>query len=577
MEQVSSFLENILVVEPEKGEIHDTPEVSHEARNEEETHGPEAAPPTPEQLTPDEPPAFSSFWYLEDDPRKASNQLTEKLMEKMLNVVINNQDHATASLDGRLAIHRTRPPFSVNLMTTNSTHFAQKISPVFETMDALILFFGWYHPGYTVGMLMVITHMILNPYLATAVPAVMLIKQYLVPSYLKLHPPDPSVVDGALWERNPVPHEGPALRKYEPPRPCSQLSREFLMNFTDLQNLMAMYVRLYDAVVGWGQHYFLFENRNLSAVVLAVLVASIVFDVAVLPCVVLLVFPHIPWRALAIVLVWTGVGLCHPVVRNKVLDRWQTEEARVARLNSTDRVEGFLMSFIDEQTPTDVERPVEIFELHRLSARQIWEPVGFTADYYTLNHPHRLLDAETQAAEPDPSPALPPLPGLKKRSSALRRAKGDTGSAEGDRRGSQADDDEAAVLTDTNEDDSVADDSLAARESKEEEGSVLPIAHKDTLGEIQPPANWKFAGAWRIDLDPHVWVNQNCIMDLVSVDTDEKWVYDFADHGETPDAQMYRRRRWTRPCRRERGSPAVAAVAPSAKSSEWLSKTLSLA
>lgn len=574
MELVSSFFENILVEEPEKDDDASISEVAPVLSKEEPPQPQELAPQSPEQPIPAEAHVYSSFWYLEDDPRKASNQLTEKLMEKVLNVVINNENHAAAGIDERLAIHRTRPPFSVNLMTTNSTNLAQKVSPVFEVVDGLILFFCWYNSVYTIGMLMVITHLILNPYLGATVPAVVLLKRFLVPSYLKLYPPDPSVVDGTLWERNPIPHEGPPLRKYEPPKPCSQLSREFLMNFTDLQNQMVTYVRLYDAAVSWGQHYFLFENTNLSAVVFAVLVGSIVFNVTVLPYVVPMVLPYIPWKLLAIVVVWASVGMCHPVARNKVLDRWHTEEARVARLDSTDRAENFLMGFIDEPTPTEVERPVEIFEIHRLSARKIWEPVGFTADFYTLNHPQRILDAENQAAHDPTDAKLPKLPAKP---------------AKPTRRWSFTDEKpEAYDKTDNSEKsheseeyphghDARVEEGLTAREAKDEEDIVLAIPHKVTIGEIQLPQYWQFAGAWHIDLDPHVWVNQNCIMDLVSVDTDEKWVYDFVDQGETPDAQVYRRRRWVRLCTREKISQPTTATAPSSRSSEWLSKTLSLA
>lgn len=590
MELVSSFFENILVVEADKDEAGSiaagTAQPKEVAAPDQET-----APQPPEQPPVAEAPVYSSFWYLEDDPRKASNQLTEKLMEKVLNVVINTENRASGGIDERLAVHRTRPPFSVNLMTTNSTNLAQKISPVFEMIDGTILFFCWYNSVYTIGMLMVITHLILNPYLCATVPAFVLLKRFLVPSYLKLYPPDPSVLDSTLWARNPIPHEGPPLRKYEPPRPPSQLSREFLMNFTDLQNQMVVYVRLYDAVVSWGQHYFLYENANLSAVVFALLVGSIVFDLAVLPYVVPLVLPYIPWKLLAIAFVWGSVGICHPVARNKVLDRWHTEEARVARLDSTDRTEKYLMSFIDDNPPTEVVREVEMFELHRLSARKIWEPVGFTADFYTLNHPQRILDAESEEAC------------ASRRWSTAEKSRANsvisTGSKVSTKSGTVASAATSTVDSDTTEGDAPSDaggdtptdtenthahatdesvlDALMARDM--EEGTVLPIPHKATMAEIQPPEYWQFtASPWQIDLNPHAWVTQNCIMDLVSVDTDEKWVYDFVDQGETPDTQVYRRRRWVRPCTREKATAApVVTTAPSSRSSEWLSKTLSLA
>lgn len=664
MEQVSSFLENILVVEPDKAEkIERLPEAAKSLTK--PLTKSLTKPLTAETATDNEPAAdqaeqlpnpslYSGFWYLEDDPRKASNQLTEKLMEKVLNVIINSETEASSGLEARMAVHRTRPPFSVNLMSTNSTHLAQKTSPVFETIDAIILFFCWYNPAYTIGVLMLVTHVILNPYLGTALPPALLIKRFIVPSYLRLYPPDTSVIDGELWARNPEPYQGPPLKKYEPPKPCSQFSREFLMNFADLQNQMVCYIRLYDQLVAWGQHYFLFENYKLTCVVFAILVFIIVFELAVLPNIMPYILLYFPWKTFSIILVWLFVAAFHPKVKDTLLDYWHSEDARLARLDSTDRVETFLTSFVAEEIKSDILRQVEIFELHRLSSRNIWEPMGFATDYYTLNHPQRIMellerkkdvkpkekkrrwssekkdkkkkdkkekkeetreergktevnDFSDKAGAPDnQSSAVDSTRDTKQNvstgdSGSIKEGAsiGDTSSVEASikddvpqlsivketRNASEA----AIVLPDKEmtpgiiseselEEAQIQEHIDSAKEStKENEEDTLPIPLRASLGEIRLPPHWQFSeDSWSIDLEPHIWVDQNCIMDLVNVDADEKWVYDFADNGDTPDGHVFRRRRWVRACKREKIVATVPTPATSSRSSEWLSKTLSL-
>lgn len=544
MDLVSKILENIMTVEDaESVDGKRETSISDQNKRQSISSGEQLEPDPPVQLI--QSPQYSSFWYLDTDPMKAPNQFSEKLMEKVLSLIIGPETELSPGLEGRLEIHKTRPPFSVNLMATNSTQLGQKTGPVFELFDTVLAIVGWYNPFFTVGSLMLITHVILNPYLITTIPSAVILKKFLIPSYLKLYPPDPTLVDGLYTMNNPIPYEGPPLDKFEPPKVCSQYSREFLMNFADLQNYQVGYIRMYDALVDWGQHYFLFEDQKLTSVVyLGMLVLSIA-NLTLLPYAVPLLLEYFPFKFVSVASVWGLIGACHPAVKDKILDRILSEEARLSRLDRIDKVENTLMKLMATDVGLEDEtREVEIFELHRLDLRNIWRQIGFTSTCYALSHPNRVLSNVDQEDEQDTE----------------------------EKSKSFFDEDE------DEEDNESHDRTFGAID---EFGPDSLIARKATLAEIKAPKNWMFSDElWGIDLYPMDWVNENCIMDLVSVDDDEKWVYDFVEGTSSPDENIYRRRRWVRECKREniaarRRSEAQPkpASAPLQQSSEWLAKT----
>ncbi|GEQ67369.1 hypothetical protein JCM33374_g1033 [Metschnikowia sp. JCM 33374] len=219
----------------------------------------------------------------------------------------------------------------------------------------------------------------------------------------------------------------------------------------------------------------------------------------------------------------------------ELLDTEDTEDARVASRDRADRIENALMQniAIDKEVPEDVVREVEVFELHTLSSAKIWEPIGFTSDFFALNHPKRhLKELRASLDSPDLAPVQSP---------ASEESTGDRTASIG------------------------------------EEECVSNIFRKATLAEIKSPKHWRFAEqSWQIDLDPVQWVNANYIMDLVNVDTEEKWVYDFVDNDEPCDGQIFRRRRWIRQCVRA-AEPSKDTKDPllNVTSSERLSKTFS--
>lgn len=497
MEQLSTILGNVLVVES-----NGAPD---EVLNQTELIEPEAKPDKQpakienvenkvkdkQEEAVDSP--ISPFWYLEDGTKRAGHQFSDRIMEKLLSVMIADETQALLKIPPvRVRMLKKRPPFSVNTMNTNSTQLAQKGSPLFEYFDAVFLCFTWDNPYYTLGILLLITHAILRPELFVVFPPALILLKYMFPSYLKLYPYDDTFVDGKFFERNPIPHPGKPLGKYKPPKAASMYSKEYLMNFTDMQNHIVPYIRLHDFLLEWGKHYVLFEDQEMSTLVFLILTFLIAFIVFFFPMIASLTLRVIPLQAFAIVFVWTFFIISHPSVGSKLLESYDTEEARIARLDKTDKAEKYLLSFINHEPEEDLYCEVEIFELQRYSrSSNLWKPLGFTHDYYSLNHPDRILGS----------------------------------------------DDSGDTLIDSLSEESIYDPD---------------ILFTSALSNVKPPNGWTFTDKkWKIDFNPNRWVDENCIMDLVSVDNEEKWVYDAMIDDDEHQGLAFRRRRWYRYSQRD--------------------------
>jgi hypothetical protein len=423
--------------------------------------------------------------------------ITDKLFEKFLSVVapINDSDaELTDILKRRVELQKLRPPLLYNTMSKNSTNLNARLSSTFVMFDNVSDFFNWENPSFTIGIQLVSTHCVLNPYLITILPCIVILGNYLIPSYLQVYPPDKSF--SAYLDTNPIPSYNP-LEKYEIPHPVNQYSREFFMNMTDMQNHQTDYVAVWDFMVWLTTDYFYFKNEPISALVYLGLVMMISFNLLILPWLVQFLLERIYIvQFFLIVQIWMIPILLHPEVRTIIMECLCKEETRLNTQNAINRIELYLCSFLvrpdDKCQIKDIEdldaREVEIFELHRLDPEtKIWNLEGFSTTMYTMNN-------------------------------SIRRAN----------------------------------EELSHLDIPEEEKPYFHVNEKITKDEIDPPVHWKFIeDKWVLDLKVNEWVQNNLISDLVSVDDDEKWVYDYIDDNENDGSRpIYRRRRWIRNCRR---------------------------
>ena len=514
MDQVSSFFENILTIEPEGAPPHDESSSNKpsQIKREKLSDRPLSLYGTkiPTELD------FSSIWnYGKSNPGEtksskstvasANSLLMDKLVEKVISMVVQTdvkEGQTNEVLERRIEMQKSRPPLSINIMTKNSYLLNLRLSSTFLLIDNILMFFNWTYPWYTAGILLIITHLLLNPLLFSVLPFVLVLANVLIPHYLVIYPADNFLVP-EYFGNNPIPSEV-AINDYKTPKPIPQFSREFVINFTDLQNHMVVYIYTWDFVMWLTNDYLYFKDENLSSLVYLMILGMIVTNLIVVPKIVPFLFNHFDAIKLVVVVtIWIGVILFHPNFRGTVLEWVFNEETRINMLNVSTKVEQTLIKKLlveEDIVPEDLTyQQVEIYELQKLDkTTKMWELVGFTDNFYTINISSRKLNK---------------------------------------------------TLADENDE---CQGSTIPKEQCDGRTGTIKLTKKLSLKKIKPPKYWQFADSkWSLDLNVSDWVEKNLIEDLVNVDEDEKWVYDFQEEGVETKAEIYRRRRWIRNCKRE--------------------------
>lgn len=453
MEQVSSFLENILTVENEddsnKGVVK--PGVKREAR-------------------------------------KPNSIIIDKLIESLISMIIPVYNEQKI-IDDRMKIQKTRPPLSMQIMTNNAIMMNARLTNIFIFFDSVVKIISWENPYFTIGVLLIITHLILKPVLIFVLPLALLINNVLVPHYLILHPPDKSV-----FANNTLPDEGEPLLEPKIPGPVPEFSQDFLLNFTDLQNHMVLFIYGYDFLIWLTTDYLYFKDEDLSSLVYIIILVLMGANFYLVPL--LFTFMVSNYRVIQITMVvvlWIAGLLTYPTYKEPILNFIYTEETRISSLNRINYLENLLISKFMVRIRQDTllakeVKPIEVYELQKFNPKtRTWELIGFTNNFYSINHPLRKLNSK--------------------------------------------------LFKDFEVEDGVL-----------EEEDNIKISRVPQIEQVKPPTGFEFlSNKWIIDLHPKVWVEKNLVGDIVNIDDDEKWVYDFYDE----ESEVFRRRRWTRLCKRE--------------------------
>ncbi|ODQ80469.1 hypothetical protein BABINDRAFT_28487, partial [Babjeviella inositovora NRRL Y-12698] len=311
-----------------------------------------------------------------------SSHLTDKLFERIIAMALPTPSSVSQeSIEERIEAQRSRPSLSVPLMSKNFILMNARLSGVFVLIDELIKVLSWRYPTYTLGLLSIYTWLVLNPVLLLSVPLLYVLFCVLVPNYLVMHQPE-----ALIGMVNPVPTDGPSLRKPELPTPAPETSREFFLNVTDLQNHMLLYVTGYDFVNGLSNHLLYFRDEALTSCVFVCLLCAVAFNVCLLPWIVrrcssFIVFV-VQWGL--IVGGWSFAALCHPKYWERVIEYYYTEDTRLRILTLANQLESHIIAeFWLEAEPAE-EREVEVYELQHCNDKsKQWQSFGYTTDAYT--------------------------------------------------------------------------------------------------------------------------------------------------------------------------------------------------
>lgn len=294
------------------------------------------------------------------------DRLFARFMARSLSVSAQEQ------LDLRLRRQSERPPFSVHIMDQNFRLMMSRMTILYDIYYAVKEFLIWKRPEVTLSVLLLYTHICMNPQLLVVLPLALFIVGVMVPAYAKRHPPEPVNVGS-----NPAPAKGPPLREAAVPKPVPDFSREFLFNLVDTQNLMQDYTVAYDFIVEFLTTFAFFVDEPKSSLIFIILTGSIIPLYILTP----ILYTIVPWRITFMITGWIALTLSSPVglVLMDTVDfdfvKWAKQFD--AKLN-------LIAKEFDFQSDRE-EREVEVFELQEFDyANNQWGPSLFTPDPYRI-------------------------------------------------------------------------------------------------------------------------------------------------------------------------------------------------
>ncbi|AET40323.1 Pex29p Ecym_5585 [Eremothecium cymbalariae DBVPG len=319
--------------------------------------------------------------------------LIDKLVEKVINMAIpSSSDIEGGTIETRMQAGKSRPGLSVPIMSRNFIQLNSRLSWPFRLVNELIRIANWESPAYTLCIAFLFSFVVLKPVpMLSSVPVFYILFVVMVPFYMSIHTPE-------TWEElgpsNPIPALGPPLKKAEIPKPVPELSKEFILNLTDLQNHMVLYVFLYDFFVGIFSRFAFFTNESISAATFVGLFILAVFNILFMGT----LSEWIPFRFLILVSGWCIITLSHPSLRHRFLDYFYSEETRLRLLTLTDQFERIVDKHWDYYEPNE-RRQAAIFEVQMFNERaKAWELAGYSQDDYTLLSKLRIAEMSIDSA-----------------------------------------------------------------------------------------------------------------------------------------------------------------------------------
>ncbi|KUL86024.1 hypothetical protein ZTR_06505 [Talaromyces verruculosus] len=327
--------------------------------------------------------------------------IQDRLFSKLLQQVIPSEERDGEDADNadkRPSKDVSRPPFSLPVMTNNFRRFNARIGIAFVFQARMIRLFGWRYPTQTWSFLAVYSFICLDPYLLIVFLPASVLLYIMVPAFLARHPPPPS--NSTLGTTPYYSYGGPALAPAKTIKPASETSKDFFRNMGDLQNSMADFSNLHDALVASIAPLTNFSDETLSSTLflLLTIVTASLFLIAHL----------LPWRLIFFLGGNAAIISSHPTVHdflNQIQGHKEEQapeqknqkpakgEAAPKQASPITQVLGPLANISLDSTPE--EREVEIFELqHRyvssFAASSEWETLLFSPVPYDPLSPSRI-------------------------------------------------------------------------------------------------------------------------------------------------------------------------------------------
>lgn len=303
--------------------------------------------------------------------------MTDTLIEKIMKMALPpTTEMGVDNLETRIAAAKERPNLSVQIMSRNFVLMNSRLSLPFTLVDEVNKIFEWSNPAYTISVVLIYSYVVLKPIpTMTSIPVFYLLFGVMVPQFLYIHKPNSS----PYLDTNQKPADGPPLRKAEIPKPVPELSQEFILNLTDLQNRLILYVRTYDFLNSILAKFAFFTDEKLSTMAFVLLLF-----IGVINALFMDYFTNfMPLKGILLVLGWSFVIIMHPHNRERFFSTLYSEETRLKLLALTNKYESLVKEQLRYMEARE-HRMVAVYEIQRFKHCKEWVPVGYSSDDFTL-------------------------------------------------------------------------------------------------------------------------------------------------------------------------------------------------
>ncbi|ODV59118.1 Pex29p ASCRUDRAFT_77226 [Ascoidea rubescens DSM 1968] len=271
-----------------------------------------------------------------------SQQLTDKFMEKLVLMILPpSSEMSESNIQERIKNSKNRPQLTIPLMSKNVILMNQRLSVPFNLIDQVINLINWQNPYKNIFILLISSHIILSPIpTLSSFPFFYIIFVIMIPSYLLKYQidvksnlnllyhysvsqlsPSISILNSSStfdpisfpdisydFLLNSKPIKKPILEK-----PVPEISKEFYLNLTDLQNHVLLYINTYNFLSELFNSFAFWQNETISSFFVLVLLSIGFFNLFILPKFVPFLIPILKFSTLF--LIWSLSILIHPKYR----------------------------------------------------------------------------------------------------------------------------------------------------------------------------------------------------------------------------------------------------------------------
>lgn len=287
------------------------------------------------------------------------------------------------SHENRIKYAATRPGLSIQIMSKNFINLNSRLSVPFCLVDIIEEYLTWKNQFFTISLTMVISFLIVNPNKILLVVPVLVYTQLITPNFYQKYKPNEYLKSqtNQFSEQQILP-----VSLIQPEK---ELSKEFILNITDLQNRMALYVDAWDMIVAKLNGYYLWQDDTRTTIQTMVLLLFILIG---------LIAPlNVKFVALLAFLVI--ITIQHPLIKQKILSKMYSEDTRLSILTTTNNLTSKISSNIinsKDDKRTNIKTCTAVLKQQKVG--MVWETLVALDDYeppvnyvYVENNDWRLI------------------------------------------------------------------------------------------------------------------------------------------------------------------------------------------